>query len=315
MKKTDHTSLPEFRKNPPKLDKKAYEKELKRLQAELVDLQQWVVETGARVVIVMEGRDAAGKGSAIKRITQYLNPRSARIEALPTPNSREKGQWYFQRYIEKLPTAGEIVIFDRSWYNRAGVERVMGFCTSQEYRRFLHQAPIFERLLVEDGIHLRKYWFSVSDEEQIKRFRDRLSDPLRRWKLSPMDLQSITKWEDYSRAKDEMFIHTDIPSAPWYTVESEDKKRSRINVISHLLSTIPYEKIDRPLPEIPDRPDTEMDYERPPREDFRYVPDVAAHLEKDRIEKEEEEKAKAKKAKKAKKSSEDEGKKSKKKKK
>ncbi|MCK2201346.1 polyphosphate kinase 2 [Corynebacterium callunae] len=299
--KKDSENLPDFHKNPPKLDKKAYEKELKRLQAELVNLQQWVVETGARVVIVMEGRDAAGKGSAIKRITQYLNPRSARIEALPTPSSREKGQWYFQRYIEKLPTAGEIVIFDRSWYNRAGVERVMGFCTSQEYRRFLHQAPIFERLLVEDGIHLRKYWFSVSDEEQISRFQDRLSDPLRRWKLSPMDLQSITKWEDYSRAKDEMFIHTDIPSAPWYTVESEDKKRSRINVISHLLSTIPYEKIDRPLPEIPERPNPDTDYERPPRDEFRYVPDVAAHLEEERIEAEKQEKKDKKASKKEKK--------------
>lgn len=263
---------------PPKLSKKAYEKELKRLQAELVDMQQWVVETGARVVIIMEGRDAAGKGSAIKRITQYLNPRSARVEALPKPNSREQGQWYFQRYVEKLPTAGEIVIFDRSWYNRAGVERVMGFCTSQEYRRFLHQAPIFERLLVEDGIMLRKYWFSVSDEEQVARFQSRLDDPLRRWKLSPMDLESITRWEDYSRAKDEMFIHTDIPSAPWYTVESEDKKRSRINVISHLLSTIPYEKIERPLPEIPERT-VSGDYKRPPRGEFRYVPDVAAELE------------------------------------
>ncbi|MBI9000010.1 polyphosphate kinase 2 [Corynebacterium sp. CCM 9185] len=266
-------------KKPPKLSKKHYEAELKRLQAELVDMQQWVVETGARVVVVMEGRDAAGKGSAIKRITQYLNPRTCRIEALPAPSSREQGQWYFQRYVERLPTAGEIVIFDRSWYNRAGVERVMGFCTSQEYRRFLHQAPIFERLLVEDGIMLRKYWFSVSDEEQVKRFTSRREDPLRRWKLSPMDLQSITRWEDYSRAKDEMFIHTDIPSAPWYTVESEDKKRSRINVISHLLSTIPYEKIDRPLPEIPKRPQSTNDYERPPRSDFRYVPDVAAELE------------------------------------
>lgn len=263
-----------------KLDKKAYEKELKRLQAELVDMQQWVVETGARLVVIMEGRDAAGKGSAIKRITQYLNPRSCRIEALPAPNSREKGQWYFQRYVERLPTAGEIVIFDRSWYNRAGVERVMGFCTSEEYRRFLHQAPIFERLLVEDGIMLRKYWFSVSDEEQIARFQSRRNDPLRRWKLSPMDLQSITRWEDYSRAKDEMFIHTDIPAAPWYTVESEDKKRSRINVISHLLSSVPYEKIDRPLPEIPSRPVSDNDYQRPPRKEFRYVPDVAAKLEK-----------------------------------
>ena len=267
------------KKELPKLSKKAYEAELKRLQAELVEMQQWVVETGARVVIIMEGRDAAGKGSAIKRITQYLNPRTCRIEALPAPSSREQGQWYFQRYVEKLPTAGEIVIFDRSWYNRAGVERVMGFCTSEEYRRFLHQAPIFERLLVEDGIMLRKYWFSVSDEEQVKRFKSRHNDPLRRWKLSPMDLQSITRWEDYSRAKDEMFVHTDIPSAPWYTVESEDKKRSRINVISHLLSTIPYEHIDRPMPEIPERPKSTNDYERPPREDFRYVPDVASKLE------------------------------------
>ena len=245
-------------------------------------MQQWVVETGARVVIIMEGRDAAGKGSAIKRITQYLNPRTCRIEALPKPTEREQGQWYFQRYVEKLPTAGEIVIFDRSWYNRAGVERVMGFASSQEYRRFLHQAPIFERLLVEDGIMLRKYWFSVSDEEQYKRFQSRRNDPLRQWKLSPMDLESITKWEEYSRAKDEMFVHTDIPSAPWYTVESEDKKRSRINVISHLLSTIPYEHIKPDLPEIPERPEI-TDYERPPRDEFRYVPDVAAKLEKRKV--------------------------------
>lgn len=267
-------------KSPKKLNKKAYEKELERLQAELVDMQQWVVETGARVVIIMEGRDAAGKGSAIKRITQYLNPRTCRIEALPAPNSREQGQWYFQRYVEKLPTKGELVIFDRSWYNRAGVERVMGFCTDQEYVRFLHQAPTFEQMLVEDGIILRKYWFSVSDEEQIKRFESRRNDPLRRWKLSPMDLQSITRWEDYSRAKDAMFIHTDTPTAPWYTVESEDKKRSRINVISHLLNTIPYEKIERELPEIPHRPDSDgKTYERPDREEFRYVPDVAAKLE------------------------------------
>ena len=267
-------------KAPKKLNKKAYEKELERLQAELVDMQQWVVETGARVVIIMEGRDAAGKGSAIKRITQYLNPRTCRVEALPAPNSREQGQWYFQRYVEKLPTKGEIVIFDRSWYNRAGVERVMGFCTDQEYVRFLHQAPTFEQMLVEDGIMLRKYWFSVSDEEQIKRFESRRNDPLRRWKLSPMDLQSITRWEDYSRAKDAMFIHTDTPTAPWYTVESEDKKRSRINVISHLLNTIPYEKIERELPEIPHRPDSDgKTYERPDREEFRYVPDVAAKLE------------------------------------
>ena len=267
---------------PPKLSKKAYEKELVRLQAELVAMQQWVVKTGARVVIVMEGRDAAGKGSAIKRITQYLNPRTCRIEALPKPTEREQTQWYFQRYVEKLPAAGEIVIFDRSWYNRAGVERVMGFCTPEEYRRFPHQTPTFERLLVEDGIMLRKYWFSVSDEEQYKRFQSRREDPLRQWKLSPMDLESITKWEDYSRAKDEMFIHTDIPAAPWYTVESEDKKRSRINVISHLLSTIPYEHIDPDLPEIPERPEI-IDYERPPRDEFRYVPDAAAKLELSKV--------------------------------
>ena len=284
MAKCDLKRFSKSTTQPPTVEKNSYEEELKRLQAELVDMQQWVVETGARIVVIMEGRDAAGKGSAIKRITQYLNPRTCRIEALPAPSSREQGQWYFQRYVEKLPTAGEIVIFDRSWYNRAGVERVMGFCTSQEYRRFLHQAPIFERLLTEDGIMLRKYWFSVSDEEQVRRFTSRREDPLRRWKLSPMDLQSITRWEDYSRAKDEMFIHTDIPSAPWYIVESEDKKRSRINVINHLLSTIPYEKINRPLPEIPERPVSTQDYERPPRSDFRSVPDVAEHLERRRVE-------------------------------
>jgi len=261
----------------PKLPKKAYEQELRRLQAELVEMQAWLQATGNRLVVVFEGRDAAGKGSTIKRITQYLNPRHARVVALPAPTEVHRTQWYFQRYIEHLPSAGEIVIFDRSWYNRAGVERVMGFCTSDEYRRFLHQAPIFERLLVEDGIMLRKYWFSVSDEEQERRFRARGSDPMRRWKLSPMDLESITKWEDYSRAKDEMFIHTDIPEAPWYTVESEDKKRSRINVISHLLSTIPWEQLEPPELEFPERP-AGTGYERPPREEFKYVPDVASRL-------------------------------------
>ena len=277
-KKTTKKSSAKSNK-PKKLDREAYEEELKRLQAELVELQQWVVETGARVVIVMEGRDAAGKGSAIKRIPQYLNPRPCRIEALPAPTEREQGQWYFQRYVEKLPTAGEIVIFDRSWYNRAGVERVMGFCTSEEYRRFLKQAPIFERLLIDDGIMLRKYWFSVSDEEQLKRFKSRRNDPLRRWKLSPMDMESIHRWEDYSRAKDAMFVHTDIPESPWYTVESEDKKRSRINVISHLLSSIPYEHIHQDVPDIPKRPEGNG-YTRPPRDLFNYVPDVAAELEK-----------------------------------
>ncbi|KAB1661011.1 polyphosphate kinase 2 [Pseudoclavibacter sp. CFCC 13796] len=260
-----------------KLPKKVYEPELRRLQAELVNLQQWVKTTGARVLIIFEGRDAAGKGSAIKRITEYLNPRSARVVALPAPSEREQTQWYFQRYIEHLPAAGEIVLFDRSWYNRAGVERVMGFCTSEEYRRFLHQTPIFERLLVEDGILLFKYWFSVSDVEQEKRFRSRLNDPMRRWKLSDMDLQSITRWEDYSRAKDEMFVHTDIPEAHWYTVESEDKKRSRLNVIHHLLSSIPYTVQEPKQIVIPDRPER-AGYERPPREENIYVPDFAQTL-------------------------------------
>ena len=264
---------------PKKIPKKAYEAELRRLQTELVTMQQWVKESGTKIVAIFEGRDAAGKGSAIKRMTEYLNPRNARIVALPAPTERERSQWYFQRYIEHLPAAGEIVLMDRSWYNRAGVERVMGFCTSDEYRRFLHQAPIFERLLVEDGVLLRKYWFSVSDIEQEKRFKSRLTDPMRRWKLSPMDVQSISKWEEYSRAKDEMFVHTDIPEAPWVTVESEDKKRSRINVIAHLLSTIPYEHRDPPPVTIPERPQARF-YQRPPREEFRYVPDHAASLVK-----------------------------------
>jgi polyphosphate kinase 2 len=264
---------------PKKIRKKAYETELRRLQTELVTMQQWVKESGTRIVAIFEGRDAAGKGSAIKRITEYLNPRNARIVALPAPTERERTQWYFQRYIEHLPAAGEIVLMDRSWYNRAGVERVMGFCTGDEYRRFLHQAPIFERLLVEEGILLRKYWFSVSDIEQEKRFRSRLTDPMRRWKLSPMDVQSISKWEEYSRAKDEMFVHTDIPEAPWITVESEDKKRSRINVISHLLSVVPYEHLAPEPVTIPDRPKS-INYQRPPRQEFRYVPDHAASLVK-----------------------------------
>ena len=260
-----------------KIPKKQYEAELRRLQAELVTMQEWLKETGNRVVIVFEGRDAAGKGSAIKRVVQYLNPRTARIVALPAPTERQKTQWYFQRYIEHLPAAGEMVIFDRSWYNRAGVERVMGFCTPDEYRRFLQQAPIFERLLSDDGIMLFKYWFSVSDAEQETRFRSRESDPMRRWKLSPMDIQSVMKWEDYSRAKDEMFVQTDTPGSPWYVVESEDKRRSRLNVINHLLTNIPWEHRSAPAITIPDRPKGHK-YERPPRELFRYVPDHAESL-------------------------------------
>ncbi|WP_042378607.1 polyphosphate kinase 2 [Streptacidiphilus melanogenes] len=262
-----------------KLPKKVYEQELFRLQAELVTLQEWVKATGARVVVVFEGRDAAGKGGAIKRVTQYLNPRVARIAALPAPTERERSQWYFQRYIAHLPAAGEIVLFDRSWYNRAGVERVMGFCTQDEYHRFLHQCPIFERMLVEDGIILLKYWFSVSDREQERRFRARRDDPMRRWKLSPMDLESVTRWEDYSRAKDEMFVHTDIPEAHWNVVESEDKKRARLNMIAHLLSAVPYvEQPARKIP-FPKRP-SPAGYVRPPRDEQHYVPDHAATLRK-----------------------------------
>ncbi|MBO0815053.1 MAG: polyphosphate kinase 2 [Actinobacteria bacterium] len=259
------------------MPRKIYETELFRLQAELVKLQEWVRAEGARLVVVFEGRDAAGKGSTIKRVTQYLNPRVARITALPAPTEREKTQWYFQRYVDHLPAAGEVVLFDRSWYNRAGVEHVMGFCTKEEYSRFLHQCPIFERLLVEDGILLRKYWFSVSDVEQEHRFRSRLEDPMRRWKLSPMDLESITRWEDYSRAKDEMFVHTDIPEAPWYVVDSADKRRARINMIAHLLSTVHYHDVQRRPLELPSRP-ASQGYVRAPRESQTFVPDHAAEL-------------------------------------
>jgi polyphosphate kinase len=256
---------------------KLYRAELLRLQGELVKLQEWVRAESARVVVVFEGRDAAGKGSTVKRVAEYLNPRVARIAALPAPSERERTSWYFQRYISHLPAGGEIVLFDRSWYNRAGVERVMGFCTKAEYGRFLHQCPIFERLLVEDGILLRKYWFSVSDDEQERRFRARLDDPMRRWKLSTMDLNSITAWEDYSRAKDEMFVHTDIPEAPWYVVDSTDKRRARINMIAHLLSTIPSYEVERPPLELPPRPKS-TGYVRAPRESQTFVPDYAATL-------------------------------------
>jgi len=261
-----------------RMNKELYETELFRLQAELVKLQEWVRTENARIVIIFEGRDAAGKGSTIKRVAEYLNPRIARIVALPAPTEREKTEWYFQRYIEHLPAAGQIVLFDRSWYNRGGVERVMGFCTNQEYQRFLHQCPIFERLLAEDGILLRKYWFSVSDDEQENRFRSRLQDPMRRWKLSPMDLESVTRWEDYSRAKDEMFVHTDIPEAQWNVVESDDKRRARINMIAHLLSTIPYHDVQRIPLHLPPRPPSKG-YIRAPKEMQTYVPDHAAEVE------------------------------------
>jgi polyphosphate kinase len=260
-----------------RMPRKLYATELFRLQAELVTLQEWVRAEGQRLVVVFEGRDAAGKGSTIKRVAQYLNPRVARIVALPAPTERERSQWYFQRYVDQLPAAGEIVLFDRSWYNRAGVERVMGFCTPEEYARFLHQCPIVERLLVEDGVLLRKYWFSVSDAEQEARFRSRLQDPMRRWKLSPMDLESITRWEEYSRAKDEMMIHTDIPEAPWWVVDSDDKRRARINMIAHLVSTLDYTEVQRPPLELPPRPEP-TGYRRTPRERQRQVPDHAATL-------------------------------------
>ncbi|MET8022529.1 polyphosphate kinase 2 [Streptomyces avermitilis] len=255
----------------------AYEKELLRLQTELVKLQEWVRAEGARLVVVFEGRDAAGKGSTIKRVAEHLNPRQARIVALPKPTERERTQWYFQRYVEHLPAAGEIVLFDRSWYNRAGVERVMGFCTKEEHQLFLRQCPVFERMLVEEGILLRKYWFSVSDAVQQERFRRRMTDPTRRWKLSPMDLESITRWEAYSRAKDEMLVHTDVSEAPWFVVESDDKRRARLNMMAHLLGSVPYYEVPPPVLELPRRPPS-TGYERPPRDLQTYVPDHAASL-------------------------------------
>ena len=250
--------------SPSKLKRKEYERELARLQLELVKLQHWVKHAGLRVVLVFEGRDAAGKGGVIKRIVEPLNPRGATIVALGTPSDREKTQWYFQRYIAHLPAAGEIVLFDRSWYNRAGVERVMGFCTDEEYWEFMHSCPELERMLIRDGIILRKYWFSVSDAEQERRFQKRSSDPTRRWKLSPMDLKSRDLWVAYSRAKDEMFRYTHTPEAPWYTVESDDKRRARLNCISHLLDTIEYQDVLPDPIELPARPEQE-DYRRPPR--------------------------------------------------
>ena len=250
---------------PSKLKRTEYERELARLQLELVKLQHWVKHAGLRVVLIFEGRDAAGKGGVIKRIVEPLNPRGATIVALGTPSDRERTQWYFQRYIAHLPAAGEIVLFDRSWYNRAGVERVMGFCTDEEYWEFMHSCPELERMLIRDGIILRKYWFSVSDAEQERRFQKRSSDPTRRWKLSPMDLKSRDLWVAYSRAKDEMFRYTHTPEAPWYTVESDDKRRARLNCISHLLDTIEYEDVLPDPIELPARPEQE-DYRRPPRD-------------------------------------------------
>ena len=260
-----------------RVPKDVYEKELLRLQGELVEMQEWVRSSGARLVVVFEGRDAAGKGGVIQRVSEYLNPRICRTVALPAPTERQRTQWYFQRYVEHLPAAGEIVLFDRSWYNRAGVERVMGFATPEQQERFLRQCPVFEDLLIEEGILLRKYWFSVSDAEQEKRFRARAQDPMKRWKLSPMDLQSLTRWEDYSRAKDEMFAATDTARAPWLVVESEDKRRARLNMIAHLLDSLPWSRVEPPELTLPERPPP-TGYRRPPREMFHEVPDHAASL-------------------------------------
>ena len=260
-------------KNDHILTKKAYEKELSKLQIELVKLQEWVKFKGLKVVALFEGRDAAGKGGTIKRITESLNPRICKVVALPAPTEREKTQWYFQRYVTHLPAGGEIVLFDRSWYNRAGVERVMGFCTEEEYREFLRSVPEFERMLIRSDIILIKYWFSVSDEEQERRFQARIDDPTKRWKLSPMDLESRARWVEYSKAKDEMFAHTDIKQAPWYVVNADDKKRARLNCIRHLLTLIPYEDLTpRPI-DLPPR-QGDIGYIRPPFSDQTFVPEV-----------------------------------------
>ncbi len=261
-----------------KISSALYEAELFRLQTEFVKLQEWVRDSGARVVVIFEGRDAAGKGGAIKRITEYLSPRVAQVAALPVPSDRESGQWYYQRYIAHLPAKGEIVLFDRSWYNRAGIEKVMGFCTPQEYVLFLRQTPIFEQMLIDDGILLRKYWFSVSDNEQLRRFKARMNDPVRQWKLSTTDLESVYRWEDYSRAKDEMMVHTDTPVSPWYVVESEIKKHARLNMMAHLLSTIDYYDVKRPKVNLPKHPIVSGNYLRPPRELSTYVDDHVATL-------------------------------------
>jgi polyphosphate kinase 2 len=255
------------------VDKKTYSDELRRLQVELVKLQEWVRLKGLKVVVIFEGRDAAGKGGVIKRITESLNPRVCRVVALPAPTEREKTQWYFQRYIAHLPAGGEMVLFDRSWYNRAGVERVMGFCTDAEYAEFLRSVPEFERMLVRSGIILIKYWFSVSDKEQEKRFQARIADPTKRWKLSPMDLQSRARWMEYSKAKDEMFAYTDIKQAPWYVVNADDKLCARLNCMHHLLHMIPYEDLTPEPISLPPR-QREKGYIRPPMTDQTFVPEV-----------------------------------------
>jgi polyphosphate kinase len=256
-----------------KLNKADYETALAKLHLELVKLQDWVKAKGLRVAVLFEGRDAAGKGGAIKRITEPLNPRVCKVAALGTPTEREKSQWYFQRYVAHLPAAGEIVLFDRSWYNRAGVEHVMGFCTELEYHDFLRSAPEFERMLIRSGLVLVKYWFSVSDEEQEKRFQERMKDRTKRGKISPMDVEARKRWFEYSKAKDVMFAHTDVEDSPWWVVEADSKKSARLNCISHLLSRIPYEDVDPPQLKLPPRDPADPDYQRPPKDSMRYVPE------------------------------------------
>ena len=255
---------------PPKNYK--YTDELAHLQFELIKLQEWVRLQGLKIAILFEGRDAAGKGGVIKRITQSLNPRVCRVVALGTPTEKERGQWYFQRYVAELPGRGEIVLFDRSWYNRAGVERVMEFCTEDEYREFLRSCPLFEKMLIRSGLILIKYWFSVNDEEQEKRFQERMSNPIKRWKLSPMDLQSRRHWVDYSRAKDEMFANTDTKKSPWYVVNADSKKRARLNCIAHLLHQIPYRDMTPVEVELPTR--QSIEYKRPKKSSQRFVPEI-----------------------------------------
>lgn len=260
-------------KHPDMLDRRTYYRNLLRLQIELIKLHDWVAETGAKVLILCEGRDSAGKGGVIKRIVQRLNPRVARVVALPAPTEREKSQWYFQRYVPHLPAGGEMVLFDRSWYNRAGVERVMGFASEDEVEQFFRDVPEFERMLVRSGIILLKYWFSITDEEQQLRFMMRIHDPMKQWKLSPMDLESRIRWEDYTKAKEDMFSRTNIPEAPWYIVEGNDKKRERLNCIEHILSKIPYKEVDHEKVTLPDRV-FNPDYERRVLPDELYVPKV-----------------------------------------
>jgi polyphosphate kinase 2 len=270
---TSTGQLEKKKKKRYRIRKKVYERELAKLQVELVKLQEWIKFRGLKVVVVFEGRDAAGKGGVITRITQSLNPRIVRVVALPAPTERERTQWYFQRYVAHLPAAGEMVLFDRSWYNRAGVERVMGFCTDEEYREFLRSCPEFERMLMRSGITLIKYWFSVSDEEQERRFQARITDPTKRWKLSPMDLESRSRWIEYSRAKDEMFKYTDIKQAPWYVVNADIKRHARLNCIRHLLSMIPYKDLTPEPIKLPPRQD-DIGYVRPPISDQTFVPET-----------------------------------------